>query len=107
MRRWSTLVPTELGELPDQVFRTGGVAMDREEVIIDLTDLVGDDVLCDFCNADYTNLPDSGGYIVHGWAVCPACAPDFSKRTEESGEAPPELLCPYGMSFADFVRMHR
>jgi len=77
-----------------------------EVVIIDVSD-IGDDVICDFCNADYTNLPDSGGYIVDGWAVCPACALSVSRKMKESGEAPAEAVCPDGVSFADFVRMNR
>lgn len=67
----------------------------------------GDDVLCDICNADYTDSPDCGGYILSGYAVCPGCALSMSKKTKEYGEAPPEAVCPDGVSFADFVRAYR
>src|SRR6266705_565862 len=54
----------------------------------------GDEVLCDLCNADYTDSPDCGGYILSGHAVCPACALRVSMKTREYGEAPPEAVCP-------------
>ena len=65
----------------------------------------GDCVLCDLCNADYTDSSESGGFMFQSKACCPKCAPDFEKSAEGYGEA--HMIgsrCPAGVSFADWVR---
>lgn len=56
---------------------------------------VGDIVLCDSCNADYTDSEETGGILFHGSAYCPKCAGRFPKSHDR---------CPDGKSFADWVR---
>jgi hypothetical protein len=34
---------------------------------------IGDTVICDFCNDDYTESDKKGGIIVGGYAICPKC----------------------------------
>ena len=34
---------------------------------------IGDTVVCDFCNEDYTESREAGGLIVEGYAICPKC----------------------------------
>ena len=38
---------------------------------------VGETVVCDDCNGDYTNRADSGGFIFESKAICPTCAPGW------------------------------
>lgn len=49
---------------------------------------IGDVVLCDMCNKDYTNSDEVGGFLFGSKAVCPCCAPrmmkDIVKYEEES-----------------------
>lgn len=62
-------------------------------------------VLCDFCNKDYTNLPDEGGLLYEGYAACPKCEKDIIKKTVVNEET--HLItchCPGFMSFAHWVR---
>ena len=69
---------------------------------------VGDVVVCDTCDADYTDRPDSGGFIFGRDAYCPPCAeralPNIKHYGEESHI---KARCPDGQSFADFVRTFR
>lgn len=64
----------------------------------------GDNVVCDFCNEDYTNSFAKGGLLFGTHAVCPDCAPrlrsDAKEYNEESyirAEAGPD------QTFYDFV----
>jgi hypothetical protein len=65
-------------------------------IIID----IGDTVLCDLCNGDYTDSDAEGGLLIGSHAICPACAPAI-RRTDEHGE--PVTTCPPGMRFRDWV----
>ena len=47
---------------------------------------VGDIVVCDDCSVDYTNRPDSGGFIFQSKAICPACAPRWRRLIALYGE---------------------
>jgi len=68
--------------------------------MIPITDIIdiGDMVLCDICNDDYTNSDVHGGILVGSYAVCPSCAPDFQDSDDE-----PRIHCPAGMRFRDWV----
>ena len=59
---------------------------------------IGDTVLCDICNADYTNSDSLGGILVGSYAVCPQCAPDFHDSDDD-----PIIHCPAGVRFRDWV----
>jgi hypothetical protein len=48
---------------------------------------IGDTVLCDLCNADYTNSEAKGGFLFGSKGVCPDCAPRFEAKAKEYGEA--------------------
>lgn len=64
-------------------------------------------VICDLCNADYTERADTGGILVQSKAVCPACAPGYEAKLREYDEMRYlRARCPAGMSFADWVRRH-
>lgn len=78
--------------------------MEKEHYEID----IGDTVVCDSCNDDYTHSTESGGVLVGSYAYCPTCAPktlaDLKKYDEE------HLLlatCPPEMSFHDWVMQIR
>jgi hypothetical protein len=69
---------------------------------------VGRTVLCDVCNDDYTDRPESGGFIFGSYAYCPVCATAHLPRIQRYGEeGHVRAVCPEGMSFADFVRDYR
>lgn len=38
---------------------------------------IGDEVVCDFCNDDYTDSEDRGGFLIGSYAVCPKCAEKY------------------------------
>ena len=59
---------------------------------------IGNTVLCDICNDDYTNSDAQGGILVGSYAVCPQCVPDFDDSDDE-----PRIQCPPGMRFRDWV----
>jgi hypothetical protein len=57
---------------------------------------IGDTVVCDFCNRDYTESNDKGGLIVGGYAVCPRC-----ERIDMLKDV--DYVSMSGESFKDFV----
>lgn len=65
---------------------------------------IGNKVLCDMCNKDYTNSDESGGFLFESKAVCPKCEPDFRKTVKKYNE---EMYikgeCPKETSFKDWV----
>ena len=67
--------------------------------MLPITDIIdiGDMVLCDICNDDYTKSDAEGGILVGSYAVCPECAPKFDSSDE------PIIHCPAGMRFRDWV----
>jgi hypothetical protein len=69
---------------------------------------LGNVVICDLCNTDYTTSPITGGFIFGSSGVCPACAPEFRKSVEEHHEEDYIIAeCPPHQSFADFIRTYR
>ena len=69
---------------------------------------VGRAVVCDFCDDDCTDKPDSGGLIFGSKAVCPKCTPKLRADIARYGEEQyVRAECPEGQSFADFIRAHR
>ena len=69
---------------------------------------IGDTVLCDDCNADYTTRKDSGGFLFGSKAICPECQPkwlDLAQKHNETHHI--TQRCPEGMSFADWCRRLR
>ena len=59
---------------------------------------IGNMVLCDICNGDYTDSDAEGGVLVGSYALCPQCAPEFDDTDDE-----PVIRCPVGMRFRDWV----
>lgn len=69
---------------------------------------LGDIVLCDMCNADYTNSDAEGGFIFAGKAVCPICAPSMMHSIVQEREEASIQCLPYdGEAFAAMVRSWR
>lgn len=69
---------------------------------------VGDIVVCDFCDHDFTHRPDQGGMIFQSKAVCPQCTALMASDVKQYGEERYiRAGCPEGQSFADFVRAYR
>jgi len=77
---------------------------DFKTVIIDM----GDAVICDFCNKDWTDEKGSGGFLFESKAVCPNCAPAILKNIEKYHEENfIRGVCPDNMPFGDWVRSIR
>ena len=69
---------------------------------------IGNMVVCDICCADYTNLPDSGGFIFSSKAYCPKCAKKWLPKIKAYGEERfINEFCGHEQSFANFVREYR
>ena len=69
---------------------------------------VFDETICDFCNRDFTDRPDKGGFVVHGYGVCPICAPRSLKNLEKFGELDfIETVCGADETFCEMVRRYR
>jgi len=67
--------------------------------------LVGDTVLCDDCDKDYTADPASGGLLFQSKAIGPCCSAKWQASAEHYGETGfIRDRCPGGVSFADWVR---
>lgn len=66
---------------------------------------VGNQVLCDLCNKDWTDSNTTGGFLRGSYAVCPDCAPDHRAKLKEFNEEHHiRAECPVFLSFADWVR---
>lgn len=69
---------------------------------------LGRTVLCDFCDADLSADPRSGGFLFGSYAIGPCCAAKHLARIKGYGEEGHiKAHCPPGMSFADWVRQLR
>lgn len=89
-------LPKELKDGWDEAFQTGKPIS------------IGDLVVCDICNKDYTDLPDSGGFVFCSKGYCPECAKKWLPRIKSYGEEGYiKAFCPEGQSFADFIREYR
>lgn len=62
---------------------------------------IGDTVVCDLCNEDYTDSDAEGGITMGSYAICPECAPRIIRNAEETGEL--VVHCPAGILFKDWV----
>ena len=70
----------------------------------ELIEYLGDTVICDICNKDWTGDDTSGGILVGSYAVCPDCTPKKLKDLEKYNEMHCiNARCPEKMSFADWV----
>jgi hypothetical protein len=63
---------------------------------IDMIIDIGDEVTCDFCNADYTDSDAVGGILIGSYAICPRCV---TKRSY----AEADLRAGKDEKFKDFV----
>ncbi len=72
-----------------------------ENITID----IGDTVLCDYCDKDYTNSNETGGILIGSYATCPSCVPRMMTKLIEYNEMHYiKAECPKNMPFADWVR---
>lgn len=65
---------------------------------------MGDVVLCDYCDKEYTDSDETGGAMIGSYAVCPKCLPKAIKSCKEYKETNIiHAVCPDNMSFKEFV----
>ena len=65
----------------------------------------GQQVLCDWCDREYTDSPVSGGFMFSRHATGPCCAARIEASAASHGEM--HLIgscCPDTLSFADWIR---
>lgn len=77
---------------------------DEGWTIIDITDMVGDDVICDFCNASHGELVGGGGMLGNSHGFCPDCTESLVESAEKHGETDHITLTPPGVSHNRFIR---
>lgn len=66
---------------------------------------VGNIVVCDLCNKDFTDSDESGGFLFGGKAVGPCCSEKFLATVKECREEHHIVAdCPKDRSFANWVR---
>jgi len=72
---------------------------------IEITIDMEDQVICDYCNKDWTDRPEKGGFVFGSYAICPDCEKQelisIKKLNEERYIT---SICPDNMSFCDYVR---
>lgn len=75
----------------------------KKETVID----IGDTVLCDQCNDDFTEEPQSketGGFLFGSHGVCPHCAPEMLKSIKSyNEEGYIKAYAREGETFKDFI----
>jgi hypothetical protein len=87
----------KMDEAWDQAFAQSGVHIP-----------IGRLVICDSCNEDWTDRPETGGLLFGSYAVCPDCQPEWEKNIKASKEeAYIHGFCPKDKSFGDWVRNMR
>lgn len=65
---------------------------------------IGDTVVCDMCNADYTDSKETGGILFGSYAVCPKCHPSVMKDIERHNEQGHiRGICPPNISFKNWI----
>ena len=69
---------------------------------------IGEMVLCDMCNEDFSDSRKHGGFIFSSKGVCPNCAEEFMAGVKLYGEQRYiKAVCPDEMSFRDFILNYR
>lgn len=69
---------------------------------------IGDLVVCDICDTDYTESTAQGGFLMQSKAICPQCAPKWLQLLKECNEEHfIRAHCPDDQSFADWIRSLR
>ena len=64
---------------------------------------IGERVFCDWCDAEWTNRKESGGFLLISKAICPDCAPKVMADLIRNGELQyVRADCPEGLSFRDW-----
>lgn len=78
--------------------------MDLKDVEVITID-IGNTVLCDDCNKDFTDSKETGGILFQSKAICPKCTPKWVGSAKKYNEERfIRAACPIGMPFADWVR---
>lgn len=76
--------------------------MDKDDMeLIEHIDM-GDEVLCDSCNKDYTHSDEVGGAQFGSYAVCPDCVGQWIANSS-LGERAAMVEAKPGQTFRDFV----
>lgn len=90
-------IPDDLTKKWDKAFKEPGTKVP-----------VGRHVVCDVCSEDWTERPESGGFLFGSYSYCPSCAIDGLRKIKGFSEEDFIIgFCPPEESFADWVRRMR
>jgi len=65
---------------------------------------IGDTVICDWCDIEYTNSDAKGGILFGEKSICPKCMPKALENIKKFKEEEfIKAVCPDDMTFKDFV----
>jgi len=76
--------------------------MDKKVFVVNLN--VGDSVICDNCNADFSHRTESGGFLIGSRGWCPDCEAESRALLRRYNEE--HLItatCPSDMSHRDWI----
>jgi hypothetical protein len=80
----------------------------KDKMVLDSELDVGNTVVCDLCNDDFTDSDEKGGYIFGSKAVCPHCAEKTLKSIKKYHEEKYITSKPKAnQSFKDFILKSR
>ncbi len=69
---------------------------------------IGNAVVCDCCNEDFTNSDEQGGFIMTARGVCPRCEPRMRASLKKYNEEHHIISeCPPGMSHREYILRSR
>lgn len=61
-------------------------------------------VICDYCDKDYTNREEQGGFLFGSYAVCPDCESGMNEKIKKYDESRfIKGRCPEKTSFRDWI----
>jgi len=74
------------------------------EFEVDTVEDIGEAVVCDICNGDYTESEKSGGFLFGSYAYCPECAKNRIANIQSHNEERfIKARCPEGKPFSKWI----
>lgn len=75
---------------------------DGKDMELESVQDIGNTVICDRCNTDYTESDETGGLIIGSWAYCPKCVKEIHSQLSER-DLERALCAPAWVPFRQFV----
>lgn len=95
---------TEYHDMPESLKKKRDQAEELDGIPID----VGDIVICDICNKDFSNSDESGGFVFGSYGYGPCCAEKGLQSIKSFNEEKYIVaVCPQDKSFKQFIIDYR